>query len=405
MEIVPIDPLRQLIARWPKGEVSHVELLRKAGIEVVLDDAPAAAFAEAATTAGITVVKPGAIGVVVTEGLWPGIARAPSVKDRGDETTSASKEPWVDANGYLVQFHSAMTPGRPAVLGYQADGSSGLKPDRVVPFETLELALVEARLNGGNYILSVDPRYREALLKGETKALAAWEALGRAARWLKQVSGLLGFTTFSTMTMLVDAGESAELANLMFRRGGSPRLVHAKSVPPPNPDRIVALVAAGLKEVPPSAYAHARAGSTVVTDAKPDPAWDIAKKDTDRTFYRLGKGQVVAYHDAIGDPSEFSLDVIDIVNYKRRAARLWNALAAIPLATDGPKPGEALLHVVNYGSKVEAEVQCRIQGHFAKATLLRPEANPEDLKVFRRGSTTEVFLPSLDRAAIVHFAL
>jgi len=113
---------------------------------------------------------------------------------------------------------------------------------------------------------------------------------------------------------------------------------------------------------------------------------------------------VVVYHDRIADPSEFGLDLNDLVTYKRRPVRIWNALAAIAVATEAPRPGDALMHVINYGSKVETEVQARIQGHYSKALLLRPEAaSPQDLRINKRGTTSEVFLPNLSRLAIVHF--
>jgi hypothetical protein len=63
------------------------------------------------------------------------------------------------------------------------------------------------------------------------------------------------------------------------------------------------------------------------------------------------------------------------------------------------------MHVVNYGGSAREEVQVHIQGHFAKATLLRPEAAPLPLKTARRGPSTEVFLPTLERLATVRFSI
>ena len=48
-------------------------------------------------------------------GLWPGIRRPPTVEGRGDETASASVEPWVDANGYQRGYLRALYPDKPAV--------------------------------------------------------------------------------------------------------------------------------------------------------------------------------------------------------------------------------------------------------------------------------------------------
>ena len=118
----------------------------------------------------------------------------------------------------------------------------------------------------------------------------------------------------------------------------------------------------------------------------------------------MGKGRIVAYRKRITDPSEFALDVIDVINHRQRAVRLWNALSSIPLATAGPAPGELLMHVLQYGSGESTELQARVQGHFSHAVMLSPGASPQPLQTARRGSTTEVFLPSPRRLAIVRFS-
>ena len=47
----------------------------------------------------------------------------------------------------------------------------------------------------------------------------------------------------------------------------------------------------------------------------------------------------------------------------------------IALATGG-----TVLHLINYGSPIDMEVQARVQGHFTKATLMRPDADPMSLQ-------------------------
>ncbi|MBL8227624.1 MAG: hypothetical protein JNL98_04080 [Bryobacterales bacterium] len=397
-----LDPVRTLIARWPEGRPEDVALLKSCGVEAVMEE-DAAPLATALTNAGVAVYPKSAIPHVVSEGLWPGIRGEPRPRDR-DETSSASREPWVDGNSYLAYFERALHPDRPAVLGYRANKDAGLEESRIVPFESLEIAYAEARMAGGNYLLSFDPRYREALRAGDAKAKTAAESLARTHRWLKNVEPLLGKPVLPAVTMLVEPGDTLELANLSYRRGVSPKLVALARLPKPAPDRILVLSAANFETVPAAVYDHARAGSTVVIDIKPHPSWKLLKKENDRSVYGLGKGQVVAYHDRVLDPSEYGLDLNDLVTYRRRPVRIWNALAAIAIGTEAPKPGDALLHLVNYGAKVDQDVQARVQGHFTKATLLRPEdPAARDLKINKRGTTSEVFLPDLLHVAIVHF--
>jgi len=385
---MPLDLTKQLVLRWDQGEPPET-LLKLAGVDAVLQ---------------------GDAEGLITRGQWPGIRRAPNRRGRGDETASASREPWVDANGYLVALERALKPGSTPVLGYKADAKAGLAADRSVPYETLALALVEARVHGGNYVLSLETRYREALLKGEEKALAAWKRLGETAAWLRKNAGLFGHPAPPAITVLVDRGmATSEIANLLHRRNGSPRLAAAGNMPAPDPTRILALMAASLNPANLNdaawdrVWAHARAGTTVVIDSTPDPSWKLVKEEEDRRLFALGGGHVLAYKKRVADPSEFALDVIDIVNHRRRPARLWNANAAIALATSGRQPGEGLLHVINYGSPVEAEVQARVQGQYKSALLMRPEGEAKELKTYSRGSATEIFLPELSLLACVIF--
>jgi hypothetical protein len=346
--------------------------------------------------------------VSTSDGLWPGVRRGPNVDGRGDETASASIEPWVDANGYLAACLRALHPKRVPVLAYKADLG-----DRVVPYDTLELAFIEARVCGGNYVLSPEPRFRTDLAAGKADAVAAWKRLLSTAAWLREHDDLLGRAALPPATVLVEQSETSfELMNLLFRRNASPDVRAVADLPAPSPRRPV-IVAAGLKTVPPAVagrlLAHADAGATVVTDDTSENAWwrksgaRPVKTQEDRDFYPQGKGAIVAYKEAIADPSEFAFDVIDLVTHARRAVRMWNAPSVIGVASEGRRAGEAILHAINYGGPVDNEVQTRVLGNFAKATLVAPGERPADLQVFKRGLTTEVMIPKITRLATVVF--
>lgn len=337
-------------------------------------------------------------------GLWPGIRRPANRKAMEKEVASASSEPWVDANGYLVAFHRALHPSEPAILTYRADAKAGVRPDVEIPFDTVELALVEARVMGGNYVLDLPTRYREALLNKDPKALASWTRLAKTAAWLKSNARFFGLPMLPSITALVErSAVCAELTNLLHRRGASP-LIWPASAPIPAGLGANCLVAAGLKQIPAQCFSAVEAGQTLILDQPPPPAARLTRQESDRAFFSLGKGVIVAYTRRIVDPSEFALDVIDIINHKRRATRIWNSTSSIPLAMQGEARGQAVLHVINYGSGAREEVQAHIQGHFSKATLFRPEAPSLELKAARRGTSTEVFLPTLQRIATVRFS-
>jgi hypothetical protein len=228
------------------------------------------------------------------------------------------------------------------------------------------------------------------------------------ARWLRENAAVFGHPLRPTVTLLVEpTAESQEFANLAFRHNVSPALVPAADPPPPDPARCRELVAVGIAPPAPDVrrriLAHAEAGGILVVDAAGDQAWWRSpalrrlREDPDRDYYTLGKGQVVAYKEAVADPSDLALDMIDYVSETGRPARVFNCNSAIVMA------GQATLYIVNYGRPQDLPVLARIQGSFTKATLLRPEASSQPVKVSRRGGSSEATLPGLDRAAAVVF--
>ena len=121
--------------------------------------------------------------VALSSGNWPGISRGPSQEKSNDETASASRQPWVDANGYWIQYLRALYPTRAPVLAYLPDEKAGLNPDRMVPYDSLELALIEAWVFGGSYLLALEARFRQALLATKPEAVAAWGSLTTTILW------------------------------------------------------------------------------------------------------------------------------------------------------------------------------------------------------------------------------
>jgi len=412
-----VDFRSDLIVRWLDPQPSHIPLLKQAGINAAILAKPDPAFANA----GIAVLleselktfplaqlpsDPGPYAALTT-GLWPGISREPSIGGPNTVSASASREPWVDSNAYWIPYLRALFPKAALVLAYEANEAAGLRPDRIVPFETLVLALAEARVMGGNYILSLDPQFRKALLANDAKAVAAWKRLEVTSKWLAENKALFGIEPPPFITAIVEPGRpTAEIANLLFRRNGSPRLL--AEVPAHLPAGTLVLVTTAIKPPKPEAAArllqHASVGGvTLVTDDPSPNAWwrtpqlKAVKTQSDRVFYSLGKGVIVAYNRKIVDPSEHALDVIDLVGHPRRAVRIWNANSTIAVSSPG------VVHLLNYSGRGPSDTQIRIQGVYKTATLIRPEREALKLDAARRGTTTEVFVPDLPLVSSILF--
>ncbi len=420
------DLTRETAVRWAEPDAAHLPLLKQGGVTAVVA-APDAGFEKACAGSGIRFVserqvrllgigeagkaQPGEIGLIKT-GLWPG-TRNPQAT-----VASATRGLWMDQNCYLVGYLRALYPDQPAVLAYLPDADAGVAPGRVIRYESHELALVEAWVAGGNYVLAPDARYREGLLKGAPDALTAWLRLGKTAAWLRANVALFRQPALPLITVLVDRSEiSLEIANLCYRFNVSPALVGAPNLPAADPRRRLVIAAAGIAtpqgEVRSRILAHATAGATIVADEPGDKAWwrvsgmKLLDSYPDREDYSYGKGRIVAYREPVSDPGEFALDLIDYATQKRRPARVFNSQAGLVLATSAPKTGPvtgtAALHLINYSQPTEQQILAQIQRNFTSATLLRPEAASVPLKISPRGTASEVALPGLGRVATVVF--
>jgi hypothetical protein len=375
LPVVPIDWSRDLVLRWHGSSPFPEALAKQAGIDAIVEGPPEFA---------------------VTRGLWPGVRQPPNSRRSADDVASASNEPWIDSNAWQVAYRRALEPRRIPVLAYEPK-----LEDRMVGFETLETALIETRVMGGNFLLTLEPRYERSLLAGDTRATAAWTKLGQTARWLKEHSALFGKEAIPTVTVLAEPG-SAEIVNLLFRRGASPWVVSSREPPLPSGD-IKVLVAAGIRAPDAKAaariLAHAREGGTVALDGawwKPESA--PARSQKDRDFFHVGRGSVILYRNRIADPSEFALDMLDVITHRARAVRIWNATAVIPVTR------HSVAYLINYGEPAgEREIQVRFQGRFRRANILRPDAPAASVEPKPRGSMSEVFVSGLDRVSVIEF--
>ncbi|MBS1871641.1 MAG: hypothetical protein JSU00_00395 [Acidobacteria bacterium] len=414
------DLLHHTAIRWLEPDPKHVPLLAGAGVTIAVSP-PHAAFEAACRTAGIGVAHEADMRIAATveeaaktpsaavkAGLWPGIQR------QDPQTASATRSVWLDQNCALVNSIRALHPTAPRVLAYVADKQAGVSEGQLIPYDGIELALVDAWVAGGNYLMTPDPRLLKGVLGGVPEALAAWKHLGKTAAWLRANEPLFRELPLPVVTVLADSDMSQEIANLSFRQSVSPRVVNAANPPAPDPAHCQVLVAVSIDKPSPAAarriLSHAEAGASVVVDGAGKDAWwrsdalKPARSDAEREFLTLGKGQVVAYKADVEDPGSLALDVIDILTQKRRAARVWNANAALAIATSAPAgQGAAALHVINYGRPAQWPVLARIQGAFRRATLLTPDDPPAEIPIGPRAGGSEVSIPKLRRVATVVF--
>jgi len=350
---------------------------------------------------------------VLTAGLWPGVRAPPNVPGRGIEVASASREPWLDTNPYLIGYLRGIFPERAAVLGYRPDAAGGVSGGRAVPHESVEVALVEAFLAGGNFVISLPGDYRQALLAGDKGALAAWESFGRTARFLQERRERIQQPNRSRIAAAAGSlAESGEILNLMYRRNMFPVVHPADDIPVIDPSRFRAFVYANLSAPSAAAlrriFGYVEAGGLLIASPqnRETPKWWMAEgaekisSDTDRDHYTLGNGRIVAYHDPVLDPSEFALDAIDLVGVQTRDIRLWNAPTVVGSAVGADRSGARVL-LVNYDTPIDQGFPARIDGVFRRATVVELDGEQRSLKAVKRGEATEVWVDHMGRFALI----
>jgi len=337
---------------------------------------------------------------VLLAGLWPGSRRS-------DPTLAgASQAVWLDANSYLVAYLRGLFPDRDALLGYRPDEDAGIAKDQRVPYNSVELALAEAAAAGGNFVLTLPEHYRQALLKGETRAQTAWNALVQTARFLNQYAETFRRPSAARVAVAAWSLEDcAEILNLLYRNNVSPAVVGANRIPAPG--RFQILVTVGMGSYPDGvdrALEFARAGGKVLAvpaSGDEKPWWATAARRTrseeGRDIYSLGKGIIIAYREPVSDPGEFALDVIDVMGWRTRDLRIWGAGAVIGLLHrhDG---GRLSIELLNYGG-FERDFLVRVEQRFRQASLRTPQAPPLPLRAAQRGSGTEIEVPGVNRVA------
>ena len=422
-----VDLPNRIVLRWD-SDSDCSGLLTSGGIDAVWFPSQEDRIATACRAAGADTLDADTIRFVgrdqtgplppgdflaVKSGVWPG-AKASARDADGSFSGGASQRAWIDANGYLVAWTKALFPGRAPLLAYLPDSDAGIAEGQVITYDSLELALIDAWAAGRNYLLAPDAAYRDALLRGDPAATAAWSQLGRTARWLKENEGLLRQPPLSTITVLIErATPPPRSPRRCSAESGSPELVSTERVPLPDASRRPIMVAAGIHPPSPDLakllLAHANAGASLVVDSGDASSWwkgpglKAARQFQDRAFYTLGAGRILVYKEAIIDPGDFALDILDLAA-ARRPVRLWDASAVIAMASRAGARGNLILRLVNYGSPTRGDIMAQVRGTYNSATLLRPGQPSVTLRTSRRGENTDVLVPGFRRLALVVFS-
>ena len=423
-----VDLPNQIVLRWD-SDSDCSGLLASGGIDAVWFPSHEEQIAAACRAAGAETLEADAIRFVgrdptgplppgdflaVKAGVWPG-ARASARNADGSFSGGASQRAWIDANGYLVAWTKALFPDRAPLLAYLPDSDAGIAKGQVIrvrfPGTGLDRCLGRRRKLPAGAGCGVP----QCAARGDPAATAAWAELGRTARWLKENQDLLRQPALSTITVLVERGDTtAEIAALMFRQSGSPELVSSGA-------------RAFAGRVPPADRGGGRDPSTVAgLGQAPAGSCQRRRKPRDRWRRRIVLVEGAGYKSGPGSsrieafirwaPAGLWFTRSRLLT---RAISLWTFSILLPAAgrcACGMRPPSSLwprrrtdasnltLRLVNYGSPMRGDIMAQVRGVYNSATLLRPGQPSVALRTCRRGGNTDVLVPGFRRLALVVFS-
>ena len=390
--------------RWPAEwrDPSVLDSIRATPVNALFagPDSLPRAIAERAQALGLRVFDENhtPADVSIVDGEWPGLRLSRTSGDAVDAGPTGA--PWIDSNTWRVQLERTLAPNKRVWVRSKI-------PNRVIRAEEIPVAIADAAVAGGQWILTVPADFQSWPELSETlKFFAAhtdWPGMQT-----KAVLGVLSSFTGPEKAM------ASEVLNLTARLHQPYRILLPGQ---PIPD-LRAVIYADSKPTPElrrplETYVH-QGGLLVVNDntwstdeglgANPDLTKDKgsitdagvrseAQTHPRFTIYKVGLGRLAIPKKAVVDPFQFAADAQTLMSHRWDLVTFWNASAYGSHLTALPAGG-VLLHLVNYTGEAGANhVTARVRGEYQRAVFRRPGHAPENLSIRAVSHAAEVYLP------------
>lgn len=386
---------------WKRPEA--LSILEKSPVNCILLAKADEGLSAAAAKMGVQVITtPPA--TMISEPVWPGVKRS----DRGNETSAGpTGPPWVDSNGWAVALAHAKAPGKPVWVPAEPPS------DRVLRPENFAIAIADAEMYGGRWVVSLDAPTRKGLLSGESQARETWQTIGKTLTYFREqrktwadarplakfgvMSDFAGENEFLGQEVLnlsarrylayrivmPDASDLAGLAGLLWidqRAPAGEALIRLKS-----------FVAGGGTLILPASAAHMSDGLT-----------QRGRHDTGYRMYPSGKGFIAVAPEPWTDPYVVATDAHRILGRRHDAFRLWNVGASNAYTLMNGQ--RTLGQVVNYTGRAIGHPMSLWISRSAKSARFRDAfGRDETLAVTSKNGGVEVSVPPFSCYAAIEF--
>jgi hypothetical protein len=393
--------------RWPAEwrDASVLDQVRQTPINALLTGADPlpGAIAERARALGLRVLDrnhPPA-DVKVVNGEWPGMRLSHAQSDAVAGPTGA---PWLDSNIWRVRLARALNPGKQVWIRSEL-------PKRLVRPEEIPVAVADAAIAGGLWIITLPPDFKSWPQLGETLRFFAahpeWPAYAVKAALgvVSSFSGadepvaaeVLNLTSrmHQPCRILLPSHPLPDLRAVIYTDGNPPSELRAK---------LLAYVRRGGLLVATSAWGQGEGSrvnpysilySVPVTDDWGKGNGTVVEAHPRFTLYRIGAGRLAVANETVPDPYLLSSDAQVLMSHRHDPVAFWNAGTYGSHLTTSPAGG-VWLHLVNYAARASSDpVTVRIRGDYRKAVLLRPGESQAALRIKPVGHAAEIYLPEI----------
>lgn len=406
--------------RWPTDwqDPSALALLKPTCVNyLVVEKTPVLdAVVAQAKTNGIEVGEAAAppAEVTILQGEWPGVKLSPSgAKDVASAGPTGA--PWVDSNGWKIRLTAAIQPDK-TIWVYAAPKESQASR------ESYRMALADAGVSGGRWIISLDKHLVAAIGAGNPDALQTWDTISRAAGFMASHTSWSNYTPQAVVGVLSDFTGPNELngtetLNLLARANEQYQIIPKNKASVSSFQGLRAVLYADAD--PPTAdlkkevIAFVEEGGMLIAG----PNWGAlpgrpAKYDDHPRYASrlLGKGKVQIAKADVDDPYVFANDAVILVSHRHDLVRFWNGGALESFLTVSPDRTRTLLQMIFFARELNGRVSAggpeaasvRVVGRYRRAKLWTlDQSSPIDVQMDFEKDAVELHLPPISEYAAV----
>lgn len=389
--------------RWPNAwkDASLFNLLKDTSIDCLIFDTDTASLRAVAETAGLHTADlaspPPAI--VVAKGEWPGVKM--TRRASGDASSGPTGVPWVDSNGWKVQFERARQPL--SAVWIQAS-----PPERTrINGGSYLTAVADSAAHGGRWVIELDSDLATGIVGQNQAALATWKAIVSASGFFARHQEWTTYETAALVGVVSDfAGQneffSLELLNLLGRAGAHYQPMPKAGVGAVKSQWMRGLIYADADAPNPALrkrmLTFVEAGGLLVASPAFGPAGRASAENPRYSIRTLGKGQVAQSMEAPDDPYVWANDAMMLISHRYDLLRFWNGGATGSHITVSPDGKRAVAHLLFYSNRGPDMASVRVAGPWrsVKASTIEQDGIP-NVGMEKQAGAVEVHLPQVSQ--------